>query len=332
MECERVPTFFDTDDFPAARRFAQWRDGASNLFLPVDVNSRDRTTFRYQSARGALDDIAIGNGVARDVQVRRAAHHIGDPATCPLSIYIPTSGGIGISQAGRERLVRSGELSLVDTARPYDLDVTDEFGFTWVHVPKDRLPCRFARLETLAGLTLESRNPYARLAIEFIRSIACIADQLEGENARRIADHALDLVALAVAHGTDEAPPDGRQRRVAILHYAKTFIERNLPDADLSLDVVAAAIKVSPRYLSGLFSESEIPYRTWLRERRLAQCARDLSSARLAHRSVTEIALSWGFVDPAHFSRCFKEHYGQSPTDYRAEHKDKQSAPAGEGG
>jgi len=103
-----------------------------------------------------------------------------------------------------------------------------------------------------------------------------------------------------------------------MLHYAQTYIDHHLSDADLSLGEVAAALKVSPRYLSGLFGDAETPYRTLLRERRLERCAADLSDPRLAFRSVTDIALSWGFVDPAHFSRTFKARYGLSPSDYRA--------------
>jgi AraC-like DNA-binding protein len=315
-----VPTFFDTNDFPAKRRFAQWRDAASALFLPVDVGARDHGAFRYHSVRSAIDGVPLGTSFVRDVQVSREAHHIGDPAACPFSIYIPASGAIGVAQAGREQRVKPGELTMIDTALPYQTDVPDELGFTWLHIPRERLPCRVGRLDALAGLTLDGRNPYARLAIDFIRSIAQVADHLSGENARRIADQALDLVAMAVAHQTGEAPPEGNLRRAAILHYAKTFIDRNLPNADLSLEVVAATLKVSSRYLSGLFGATETPYRTYVREQRLAQCARDLASPQHAHRSVTEIALSWGFVDSAHFSRCFKGHYGCSATEYRALH------------
>jgi AraC-like DNA-binding protein len=32
---------------------------------------------------------------------------------------------------------------------------------------------------------------------------------------------------------------------------------------------------------------------------------------------VKAIALEWGFTDPSHFSRCFGEHYGCSPAEYR---------------
>jgi AraC-like DNA-binding protein len=319
-----VRTFFDTDDLPAPRRFALWRELASSLFIPVAVQSRDHDAFRYRSVRTTLDGIPIGSSTARDLQVRRAAHHIDDPDACPLSIYVPLNGELNLSQAGRERCVRPGELSFVDGGRPYDQGVPGDLDFVWLHVPKDRLSSRFGRVEALAGLTLEShdpRNPYTRLAVDFIRSVAGMADRLDGENARRIADQVLDLVAMAVEHDIGMAPTDRDTRRAATLHYARTFMERNLADSELSLEKVAAALKVSPRYLSGLFSDAETPYRTWLRERRLEQCARALATPQFAHRSLTDIAHSWGFADSAHFSRCFKQRYGLSLGDYRAASK-----------
>ncbi|WP_028219710.1 helix-turn-helix domain-containing protein [Paraburkholderia oxyphila] len=309
---------FDTDELPATRRFALWRDQASNLFLPVTVRSSYEEAFHYRTARSAIDGMPIGSSSVTNLNVRREARQIGDPDTCPLSIYIPTSGKLAFVQAGYERCVRPGELSFIDSARPYEQDIANDFGYVWFHVPKDRLPSHFSRVEALAGLKLESSNPYAKLAMDFIRSVAAMAGQLNGENARSIGEQALDLLAMAVEHDIGTPTPDGQARRAAILHYAKTFIAQNLPDSDLSLDRVAAALGVSSRYLSGLFSDAETPYRTYLRELRLERCARDLAAPRLAHRSVTEVALSWGFVDSAHFSRCFREQFALSPSEYRA--------------
>jgi AraC-like DNA-binding protein len=317
-----VPTIFDTDDLPAARRFALWRDVASSLFIPVDVQSQDHDAFRYRSARNTIDGIPIGSSTARDIRVHRAAHHIGDPDDCPVTLYVPASGELAFSQAGHERRVSQGELAFIDGGLPYKQEVLADLNFVWFHVPKDRLLSRIGRVEAVAGLTLESRNPYTRLAIDFIRSVAGMAGEFDGENASRIANQVLDLVAMAVEQDTGAAPPDGKARRSAMLHHAKTFMERNLPDSELSLERVAAALEVSPRYLSGLFSDTETPYRTWLRERRLEQCARALATAQFAHRSLTDIAHSWGFADSAHFSRCFKQRYGLSPGDYRAACKD----------
>ena len=37
----------------------------------------------------------------------------------------------------------------------------------------------------------------------------------------------------------------------------------------------------------------------------------------LRHRTIGDLAFSWGFVDASHFSRAFKARFGVGPTDYR---------------
>jgi AraC-like DNA-binding protein len=46
--------------------------------------------------------------------------------------------------------------------------------------------------------------------------------------------------------------------------------------------------------------------------------ARALGADGVPAHSITEIALSTGFNNPAHFSRVFKARFGMSPSEYRA--------------
>jgi AraC-like DNA-binding protein len=39
-----------------------------------------------------------------------------------------------------------------------------------------------------------------------------------------------------------------------------------------------------------------------------------------AHRTIGDIAYSWGFSDLSHFARRFKRAYGCTPSDYRRQH------------
>jgi AraC-like DNA-binding protein len=52
----------------------------------------------------------------------------------------------------------------------------------------------------------------------------------------------------------------------------------------------------------------------WIRERRLEKAKEMLLST---HMPVSDICYTTGFENISHFSRIFKDYYGQSPTDYR---------------
>ncbi|RZI70307.1 MAG: AraC family transcriptional regulator [Variovorax sp.] len=56
----------------------------------------------------------------------------------------------------------------------------------------------------------------------------------------------------------------------------------------------------------------------YIQRQRLQACIRDLQQAGPHARPITDIALSWGFGNPSHFSRVFRDHTGKSPTEFRA--------------
>jgi AraC-like DNA-binding protein len=313
-----MSTVFDTNDFPAARRFERWRDCASNLFLPVDVASRDHDTFRFRSVRRTIGDVVFSSAFARDVQVTRAEYHIADPDECPLTVIVPASGTMGIADTGREHRTRPGELTFVNSGRPYHFEVVEDFSYLAIHIPKERIQYRIGRPESLGGLSLGQKEPCARLAMDFIRDIVSLADQLSVEGGPLVVEQMLDLLTLAAAQSMGKEPLDANVRRVATLYSARAFIDRNLPDRNLSLDTVAAALKISHAHLNELLGESGSPHWSYIHEQRLAKCARDLVAPDLAGRSIIDIAYSWGIFDLPTFRQSFKDKYGETPADYRA--------------
>jgi len=99
----------------------------------------------------------------------------------------------------------------------------------------------------------------------------------------------------------------------------KAWIEPRLQDTDLSVESVARGCGMSPRSVHRAFSaEPAGSVSNYIWQRRLAQCATALKSPAEADRSITDIALSWGFSNASHFSRVFKAGFGISPRDFKA--------------
>ncbi len=86
-------------------------------------------------------------------------------------------------------------------------------------------------------------------------------------------------------------------------------------DEDMSLEVLAEMASYSRRHFTRLFRKyygsSVMEY---VRERRLMHSCEVLLSETA---SISDIALMCGFSTISAFSRCFKQKYGVSPTDYR---------------
>jgi AraC-like DNA-binding protein len=104
--------------------------------------------------------------------------------------------------------------------------------------------------------------------------------------------------------------------RTSLYRRLTSYIEEQLTDPNLSPASIAQKHHISPRYLQLIFSEQGTTVGTWIRSRRLAKCRAELANLS-KDRSVTEIAMDWGFNDIAHFSRSFSSAYGISPREFR---------------
>jgi AraC-like DNA-binding protein len=97
----------------------------------------------------------------------------------------------------------------------------------------------------------------------------------------------------------------------------RDFVGQRLRDPDLSLDRIAQGLNCSKRLLHKAFSDEDDTLAHYILRRRLHGCMRDLRDPAHAQRTITDIALSWGFNHSAHFSRVFRDQTGLSPSDYR---------------
>jgi AraC-like DNA-binding protein len=94
-------------------------------------------------------------------------------------------------------------------------------------------------------------------------------------------------------------------------------IEAHLSDPALKPATVAAALRISPRYLHRLFAAEAETVERYILRRRLEDCADQLGGVSHDRRHVSEIAVAGGFSTLAHFCRTFRARYGMSPGEYR---------------
>ena len=84
---------------------------------------------------------------------------------------------------------------------------------------------------------------------------------------------------------------------------------------NISLDMLAERLEITPEYLSALFNkEVGINFSTFLKQFRISQAKRLLKGS---DDKIYEIAQLVGYNDPKYFNRVFKDEVGMSPGDYR---------------
>ena len=105
------------------------------------------------------------------------------------------------------------------------------------------------------------------------------------------------------------------QRRRALFREAIAAIERDYGDQGLSLDSVARSIATSRRQLQRVFAEHRTSFRNELQRVRMTRAAELLRDPSLP---VSAVARAVGYRQPAQFSKAFRRHHGQPPSELRA--------------
>ena len=111
---------------------------------------------------------------------------------------------------------------------------------------------------------------------------------------------------------------ESKDRKEDIRNYAIrraiNFIREHYSE-NISLDMLAERLEITPEYLSALFNkEVGINFSTFLKQFRISQAKRLLKGT---DEKIYAIAQQVGYNDPKYFNRVFKEEVGMSPGDYR---------------
>ncbi|WP_034467065.1 response regulator [Butyrivibrio proteoclasticus] len=109
---------------------------------------------------------------------------------------------------------------------------------------------------------------------------------------------------------------DTRGHYKDVVKEALSYIEEHYAEENLSLNVLAAQVNVSPNHLSAVFrQQTGQPFIKYLTDYRMNEAKELLSRT---NKKSNEIGLMVGYKDPHYFSYLFKKTQGVNPTQYRS--------------
>jgi AraC-like DNA-binding protein len=212
-------------------------------------------------------------------------------------------------------------LVIYDTRYPFTYDLDQPHSGLVLMFPGPMLQLTERDLARVTATPVSCSDGLGQVVRPFLYGLARQVErleQLESRGTARLADNVVGLIGTLLAEhtGGDRAPdfdgPGLLTQRILV------YMEQRLADPRLSPEGIAAAHRISRRYLYKLLAEQGYTVSGWIREQRLARCRRDLADPALDHLPLGAIGGRWGFPDPAHFSRAFKAAYGMSPREARA--------------
>lgn len=303
---------------PENDRLAYWCEALAGTRVPMAVTPRGGGPFDGRLATGRVGCLRVATVEADAYRAGRTTSHIARSAEQFVGIGVQISGRTTLAQDGRRADAGPGDLYVYDTAHPYFLDHPEPFSVRVVHMPRRALGLSDAELRRVTGTVIATGHGCGAVLMPFLTTLVDSADSYSPTAAGRLAASVIELFATLVA---ETAPTTGAEEETSRGHLVariRDHIDRNLGDPALAPEGIAKAHHISVRYLHRLFEDEGITVGRLVQRRRLEECARELGRGGRAAPTVSSVAQRWGFVNPAHFSRVFRDAYGISPREWRS--------------
>jgi AraC-like DNA-binding protein len=310
-----------TTGIKASDRHDFWEAGARFLFgaLTLEELSSDPFDGKFSFASiGELTFCRLAAGSPHRVS-RTQAVAAGDDRPF-LKAVLQTRGRSVISQSGRAASLRCGEWTVYDAGEPYRVTLSANGEFSMLLVPRCKVASRGLDLRGLVLRRFSAGRGLGKLIWNLIGNTVDQIPELPNRSSFDLGEIVAQMTRLALFDSLAAEDAQGGvplNSRDALRARVKLYISAHLRDPDLSIDKLAAVTRCSKRYLHMIFRPEDVSISDYILRARLERCRAELLSSACAHRSITEIAYSWGFNNSNHFSRSFRREFGIAPRDLR---------------
>lgn len=273
----------------------------------------DPTAFRAVRKRNQYGELVVERALVDAIRVTSVPAMRKDlPA---IVLFRLTSGSLHASHDHRRFALKAGECVLMISNGQYD------FMLEKSESVQARIPLRLFAPHDIADILAALDTPASPSLItsSVWAAVGALVDEPEDDAPHTARDQALEhLVAslmTQVAHQIVEAqrPLDARS---PLLTAALLYLEDNLHNADLQVDIIATAVGTSPRTLNREFRRIGTSPIAALRDARLAAVAHRLTS-KAPLPPLEELAREYGYSDRTALTRAFRRRYGRSPMEHR---------------
>jgi AraC-like DNA-binding protein len=311
---------FDTASLPPRQRVAYWNDVVGDFQARMQVEPAGVDAFSGVLHWDALGETGLSTATSSRSILRRTRSHIACADRRVFFVNLALRGEYTVAQGGREGVVREGDFAINDSAEPFTITHHAECAAGVLMVPEGLMKRHLPMVESVAGRAICGQSGRGALAADTLRSLGRqlergYSEELDGG----IADPVVALIASACAAQFEKLRPGSQVtafRRADIRRY----VEAQLSQPELSPGSIARRFRISTRYLRLLFEAEGEGVAAYVQRRRLEECARRLADRAWGGRTVSEIALAWGFNSLGSFDRAFKRQYGLAPHEYRRLH------------
>jgi AraC family transcriptional activator of tynA and feaB len=310
-----VRKIITTDDVELEQRVNYWRSICNEHIGSVEVEQYTADGFSSSIATSTVGLLKITHFSGVTQALAQDQTNIKSSITDDYAILIESRNRFMFDHNGRQH-VGSGNMVFIDWTKSYKSHHPDHLDVVHFHIPRKVLERVLSPAQQLAGLSIAPDQASFPILLNFLRSLQEHGESLDPATAERMSSIAVELIAAGITERI-AAEPLRTISSAATLYRAQAYIADKLGVFGLGMQEVAAATGISVRRLQEIAAEGGISLMDWMWDRRLDRAKASLSNPAYRATSVQTIALNFGFVDQAHFSRRFKQRFGITPSEAR---------------
>jgi AraC family transcriptional activator of tynA and feaB len=288
----------------------QYAVSATHLPCTVAIAPHDRAAYRGRIQRQWIDDIALVVCETGPCSGRRSQSDIA--STDADYLVITRGGGEKMELADGQLELNRGDAVAWDSRRAHQFVIEQQLDKLSLLLPRHTLDELGLRGRVTAGALPGSASPATKLLLTYLDALSYSLPTLSraAVTSARNATLELGLATLSCSHGVADSTPVWPALRSAV----EQFVGRHLDEPELNPVMIASATNISVRTLHRLFRSSGESVGEYIRRQRLARARQDLLVAGTSV-TISAIAHRWGFADPSHFTRTFRQQYGYLPRE-----------------
>ncbi len=304
---------FDSLDHAPGERVGVARTVLQEQSAPSTVSFDDSPDVVAVMEAWDLGDAGLFCASMTGNRLRRTARDVQTGPAGTVGVAVQTFGVGRFEQFGVQRVVRAGDIMVVDLDAPYDFGWRGWGRSRCLHVQTETLGLSHEQIRSAAArIDASPLNPMVRRHIDDL----CVGRDAEvpAGAARSLGASSVTLVRslLTTTTARDEATPDPARLVRRVDH----FLASHVTDPDLTVGAIAAGVGVPEPDLLATTAEAGVDLHRWIEARRLSLARRALADSPTGPDPA--FARSHGFPDLGSFTAAFLTSYGLDPRDWWA--------------
>jgi len=310
-------TGWSTLEIPGETKFGMLQEMLDAVYIPARAYPLQKTAISGHFRSRRIGRCTIFEVTADGHGIRRSRAEINASEADFYSVKYLREGRGEIEQEGRRNRFESGDICVLDSRYPYNLEFADGFSLSSFIIPHDLLYPRLVNPRAALGGMIPADSTLSPLLCSHMDGLINLQNDGNEMYSATLNDALCGLVAISLDYCNQTVEVNHKSanymRYLAVIDY----VTHNLTDPQLSPRSVACACGISVRYLHKLFEPQGCTFGRWLLKQRLERCREQIADPRFADKKLTVIPYDWGFNNLSHFIRAFRQEYGLTPRDYR---------------